>query len=52
MAITNIEVYTTGKITTLLSEKVTKANMPIGKSVTDTVTFQDLIDMGFITANQ
>ena len=48
MAITNIEVYTTGKITTLLAEKVTKANMPTGKTVTDTVTFQDLIDMGFV----
>ena len=40
--------YTANKTDELLSNKTDKANMPTGKTVTDTVTFQDLIDMGFV----
>ena len=41
-------VYTVAKTNELLNNKTDKANMPTGKTVTDTVTFQDLIDMGFV----
>lgn len=41
--------YTKAKIDTLLSDKVSKVTaLPTGKTATDTVTFQDLIDMGII----
>jgi len=43
-----VQVYTRSKIDELLTNKTSKANIPTGKTVTDTVTFQDLIDMGFI----
>ena len=52
MTITSYEVYVTSKVNSLLAEKVTKATIPSGKNPTDTVTFQDLIDMGFIVVNQ
>ena len=32
------------------NEITSMANMPTGKTVTDTVTFQDLIDMGFVNS--
>lgn len=42
------DVYTTGKVDAKISECAKKTTMPAGKTVTDTVTFQDLIDMGFV----
>ncbi len=41
-------VYTTTKSNELFVVK--NQTMPTGKSVTDTVTFQDLIDLGIIAA--
>ena len=48
MAGANITCYSKSKVDSLLGSKTNKANMPTGKTVTDTVTFQDLIDMGFV----
>ncbi len=44
-----MEWYNKAKTDELLATKVTKVSaLPEGKSATDTVTFQDLIDMGII----
>ena len=41
--------YKKDKIDSLLATKVTIVSaLPTGKTTTDTVTFQDLIDMGII----
>ncbi len=43
------DVYTKSETNTLLSTKVNIASaLPTGKETTDTVTFQDLIDLGII----
>ena len=43
---TNYTVYTKNKADELFAKIVTA--LPTGKTTTDTVTFQDLIDMGII----
>jgi len=43
---TEFRVYTKDKSDELFAKKVTA--LPTGKTTTDTVTFQDLIDMGII----
>lgn len=45
----SIDVYLKSKTDELLSNKVSIITaLPTGKTATDTVTFQDLIDMGII----
>lgn len=45
---TSVNVYTKDKADTTFVAK--NATMPAGKNVTDTVTFQDLINLGIIAA--
>ena len=46
MAITTVTMYSKSKADELFAKIVTA--LPSGKTTTDTVTFQDLIDMGII----
>ena len=49
MMVLNGAVYLKERVDSLLDAKVAKVTaLPEGKSLTDTVTFQDLVDMGII----